>query len=315
MNPLFVSSLAKPFNAFVAVKRVSGTDYLSQTRLLKQFDRFLQSRDYLHSIIVTTIFNDYLATLSHLSKRARDNHLCVIRQVCHFIAQTDQRCYIPIAVETSSSFQLRRPYLFSLEEVRIIIDSAKILAPHNSLLPHTYATLFALLYCTGIRPIEAQRITLEDYQPSAGRLFVKCGKYGKSRWIPLSASINKALKIYLQQRQLTSKMTSNDCLFVNLKGSPLNTSDMSRYFKKTLRLANISAAREYQLSTYCLRHTFAVHRLTAWYQQGIDVNAKLPHLATYMGHVDIQSTQAYLHATPVLMSEVSQRFHRFVFNA
>ena len=59
-----------------------------------------------------------------------------------------------------------------------------------------------------------------------------------------------------------------------------------------------------------LRHTFAVHRLLAWYRDGQDINARLPWLATYLGHVDIQSTQVYLHATAELLGQVDQRFHR-----
>ncbi len=57
------------------------------------------------------------------------------------------------------------------------------------------------------------------------------------------------------------------------------------------------------------RHTFAVHRLLAWYRDGQDVNARLPWLATYLGHVDIHSTQVYLQATAELLEEVDRRFY------
>jgi integrase len=43
-----------------------------------------------------------------------------------------------------------------------------------------------------------------------------------------------------------------------------------------------------------LRHTFAVHALLRWYRDGVDVQAKLPALATVMGHVSIASTAYYL---------------------
>jgi integrase len=57
-----------------------------------------------------------------------------------------------------------------------------------------------------------------------------------------------------------------------------------------------------------LRHTAAVHRVVAWYRSGQDVQRLLPQLATYLGHLDIRSTQGYLRMTPELLEAASQRF-------
>jgi integrase/recombinase XerD len=62
-----------------------------------------------------------------------------------------------------------------------------------------------------------------------------------------------------------------------------------------------------------LRHAAAVHRLTAWYREGKDVQRLLPLLSTYLGHVDIASTQLYLTLTPELLHEANQRFAQYVF--
>jgi integrase/recombinase XerD len=60
-----------------------------------------------------------------------------------------------------------------------------------------------------------------------------------------------------------------------------------------------------------LRHTFAVHRLLAWYREGADVQRWLPHLSTYLGHARISSTQRYLTMIPELLEQASQRFERY----
>lgn len=57
-----------------------------------------------------------------------------------------------------------------------------------------------------------------------------------------------------------------------------------------------------------LRHTFAVHRLLDWYKQGADVQTLLPRLSTYMGHINIQSTQVYLRYMPEVLAEANRRF-------
>lgn len=56
-----------------------------------------------------------------------------------------------------------------------------------------------------------------------------------------------------------------------------------------------------------LRHTFAVHSLLRWYRQGADLDAKLPVLATYMGHLSVVGTQHYLHLTAELFPEITAR--------
>ena len=57
-----------------------------------------------------------------------------------------------------------------------------------------------------------------------------------------------------------------------------------------------------------LRHTFAVHALARWYRTGADVHAKLPLLATYMGHVSIVSTAYYLPFVEPLRTLATARF-------
>ena len=61
-----------------------------------------------------------------------------------------------------------------------------------------------------------------------------------------------------------------------------------------------------------VRHSFAVHRLTAWYRQGADVQRMLPLLSTYLGHASVAGTQVYLTMTPELLGEAALRFERYV---
>ena len=57
-----------------------------------------------------------------------------------------------------------------------------------------------------------------------------------------------------------------------------------------------------------LRHGFAVNALLRWYRAGADVEAKLPLLATYLGHGSAVSTHYYLHFIEPLRTASSERF-------
>ena len=76
---------------------------------------------------------------------------------------------------------------------------------------------------------------------------------------------------------------------------------LGRAFHILLKTVGITEPHRPRL--HDLRHTFAVHRLLRWYREGVDVQQRLPWLSTFMGHVDIQSTQVYLTITADLLNE------------
>ena len=61
---------------------------------------------------------------------------------------------------------------------------------------------------------------------------------------------------------------------------------------------------------YDLRHSFAVTSLVAWYRAGEDVQARLPALSAFMGHVEPKDTYWYLSAVPELLALASDRAER-----
>jgi integrase len=56
-----------------------------------------------------------------------------------------------------------------------------------------------------------------------------------------------------------------------------------------------------------LRHAYAVHALLRWCREGANLDAKLPVLATYLGHRSLAGTQRYLHLIPELFPEITVR--------
>jgi integrase len=60
-----------------------------------------------------------------------------------------------------------------------------------------------------------------------------------------------------------------------------------------------------------LRHSCAVEALHRWYRQGTDVQSKLVHLATYLGHVSPASTHHYLHLSPELRQAANRLFYDY----
>jgi integrase/recombinase XerD len=65
------------------------------------------------------------------------------------------------------------------------------------------------------------------------------------------------------------------------------------------------------LRLHDLRHGFAVLRLFGvWYRQEADLGARLPALATYLGHVGLASSQRYLQLTADMVASSTQLLER-----
>jgi hypothetical protein len=64
-------------------------------------------------------------------------------------------------------------------------------------------------------------------------------------------------------------------------------------------------------SLHALQHAFAIARIRHWYQDGGDVQALLPHLSVYLGHVRPQESYWYLTATPELLTAAARRFEQY----
>ena len=144
------------------------------------------------------------------------------------------------------------------------------------------------------------------------RKYGKCPSFfRKARWVPLSASTCQALQQYLDRRLRINPRSPDSPLLLNQRSRRLHHVAVNRTFRQLLSRCAIPPGEHAAPRIHDLRHTFAVHRLLAWYRDGADVNARLPWLATYLGHVDIHSTQVYLRATPELTEEVARRFHDY----
>ncbi len=303
------SCLAVQIQNFINLRRLSGTDYHSQTQLLGYFDRFLLTQQWSQPHMTREITDAYQQSLLSLAPRTRYNRFCVVRQLCQYLARSDPRGYVPEALRGIPSPGAHPPYIYSPSEIQALLRAASKLSPATSLRPHTYRTLLGLLYSTGIRIGEALALNLEDFHRAEQRLYIAEGKFRKARWVPLKPSTCRALEQYLCKRLKMRPRSPDSPLLLNQRSCRLDHRTVHQTFHYLLRQCGIHPNKLTGPRLHDLRHTFAGHRLLAWYRDGHDVNARLPWLATYMGHVDIHSTQVYLQATPELIAQVHQRFY------
>lgn len=135
-----------------------------------------------------------------------------------------------------------------------------------------------------------------------GLLIVRASKFGKSRAVPLQASTVQALADYAHRRDRLQPVPRVPSFFVSATGRRLLYTDVQELFRKLVNGAGIGAGSPIHPRLHDFRHSFAVRTLVDWYRNGENVQARLPWLATYLGHREPRFTYWYLSAAPELLA-------------
>lgn len=206
------------------------------------------------------------------------------------------------------------PYIYSRSELRLLLNAVPTCQRVSACLMSgaTFRALLLFLYGTGMRVGEALRLRLMDVDVKLGVATIRDTKFYKSRLVPLGPDVQKLIQQYLQLPARQNQRYRP--LFQTKSCGPISLQVVDKGFARLRRLAGMAHHDEssYQPRLHDLRHTFAVHRLTEWYQQNADVQRLLPALSTYLGHVDLSATQRYLTMTPELLAQANRRFEQYV---
>jgi integrase len=294
--------LIKAVESYLAVRRAAGFKLKCQEYLLRRFARFASERGDLH------IRTDSVMEWASQVKVPR-YRLEIIAPFARYLHAEDERH----EVSPSQLFGRRRsrriPFIFSQDELNRLIQAATRLQPLDSLRPHTYATLFALLAVSGLRISEALNLRFDDV--TADGLFIRKTKFQKSRLVPLHETAVAGLERYLERRKRTA--ATDDHVFVSLLGRRLSRNAIAEAFDKLLKTTGLDRGRAGRRPRiHDLRFSFAVRALETCPEGRDNVGRHMLALSTYMGHTEFRYTYWYLQATPHLMRDIAESCDAFM---
>ncbi len=302
----FISWLAPHFERFVALKRASGARYVRQRNLLLAFDRYLHTNVPKPPVLRETVIQ-YLASRDGLSSQSRNNVVAVLWPALgHAIRHGASIEPLPARPPRSpGTWRQRQPRIVTPTEVQGLLAAARELPPQSTLRPATTATLLGLLYTTGIRIGEALALDVGDLNLEDRILIIRKGKFGKSRCVPLLESTAEALVRYISHPLRPLGTEASAPFFVSAYRRRLSYRTAHLIIYRACQLAEIPDPWP---RPHDFRHTFAVLRVAAWYDDGRDVDALLPALSTYLGHASVENTRLYLITNGVLLERARARF-------
>ncbi len=309
-------TLREAIERYIAWRRAHGAKFTSGANVLRCFLRYTHGDAACDSVTTTQVLA-FLAGKGPLT-RYRENKYYALTGFWRHAISRGYATHSPLPDNEPRSPVRPPPYIYSREELRRLFDPANVEISRRGAVQldaATFRTLLLLLYGAGLRFSEATGLTVADVDLTEAVLTIRATKFYKSRLAPIGPQLAAALDTHMALRQRDGILPGVDSFFLaNRDGTRLASSTVYGAFDTLRRIAGISgrATGRAVPRLHDFRHSFAVHRLTAWYREGADVQRLLPVLSTYLGHADLEGTKVYLSMTPELLQQASLRFARYV---
>lgn len=214
------------------------------------------------------------------------------------LQDTEQIAVNPMGnLDYTRDYKRTRENLLSREDIDKLYDQCET-AKQRALL--------GVIYGCGLRRQEAVKLNTKDVQFKTGMLYVREGKGGRKRTIPLSKTVLNDFKdYYFNERSkgiLACRSFSEgrnyrtgdlEAFMLNHHGTRMQGDTYLEEIKKLLSKADLDR----QITLHHFRHAIATHLLES--------GMKTEHVKDFLGHMSIETTQTYTHITTKEMKKTT----------
>jgi len=160
-------------------------------------------------------------------------------------------------------------------------------------------TMFEVLYGTGIRIGELEKLNISDIDFNEKVIFIRQGKGGKDRIVPCTDTALEFLKEYITKvRPALSYFNSRQkVLFLSRSGKRFTAGAFRKMLAKYLKKSQIKK----RISPHSFRHSFATHLLAG--------GANIRYVQEILGHEELSTTAIYTRVAVVNLKKEIKHFH------
>ena len=279
---------------YLIYRRSEGSQGAGAESILRALCRQLGEQELkdIHVNQISTFINDpQTLSVTRVSKfsvvRCFFDHYA-IRQYIPFIPlEKPPRTIVP-----------RFPLIYTRSQIRYLLQATrKCKVRSEGLDGTTFRMILLVLYATGmtVREVLTLRQSGIDLQ---GRKLRLEGTFSRpARDLAIGSDLRAELKVY--KDKLKRKGDRGMLFFHKLEGQPIRQANLRERFDWLCRTAAIGVSPQGHLPRLTdLRYTFAVHRITSWLRQGVNLNSLLPALSTYMGYSSLTRAEQFLTYVP-----------------
>ena len=294
---------------YLTLRRSLGYKLREDESVLRRFLDFAAAEG--DSCISTELFLRWQGSFGRARQQTWGGRYSMVRLFAEWLHGQDQRHEIPPRGLVPRRAKRPRPYIYSDTEITSIVTAAARLPSIYGLRGLTYSTFFGLIAATGLRLGEAIGLDGKDVDLIQGSLYIRSGKFGKDRLLPLESSVVAHLCAYAKERDRLLGHTPPS-FFVKCSGKRIGIDGAQYNFAQIGQRVGLREARRaygygHGPRIHDLRHSFAVRTMIGWYRAGKDPAREMIKLSTWLGHADPKHTYWYIEAVPELLDLASQR--------
>jgi integrase/recombinase XerD len=297
MTPTFDSAFAVPLRAFVDQKHALGHPYAGSIDILRQFDamcvlEFPGRRDLGQDICMA-----WAVKRPAEGRDALRNRTAAIREFARYLTRLGESAYLlPPALTRKGPRHV--PHIYTPDEIAAIWQAADDTPPlpgypiRHLVIP----AILRLIYCCGLRPVEARTLPVSAVDLDRGRIDIAESKGHKNRQVWMADDLTAYCRVF--HAHACRLLPGRTVFFSDSHGNAYTKVWLDKTFRTVRARAGITPAGKHQPRLYDLRHSMATHRLYQWARQGKNLTAALPYLSAYMGHAQLSDTYYYIHLVP-----------------
>ncbi len=267
----------------------------SSIRKLKDLDTYFVKIKKKEKSITEENFNNYIYGYS--SKLSGYEKYSIIIRFAKFLIRFGNTniFFEEIQFDNLSYYD---PYIYSDLEIKKILNIIDNQEYKEKNLKFIYPVIFRLLIATGMRISEVLNLKYKDIDLENEAIDIILSKEHISRRIYISKSMKKAIKKYLN----LFHFKDNDKIF--------NTSEYKvlKVFKGAVNTLGIKILK---IRLHDLRHTMATKAYINLINKNIEPEEALLYLKIYLGHIEISSTEYYLHMTENMQNDIKNKMKQY----
>jgi integrase/recombinase XerD len=238
-----------------------------------------------------------------LSFQTQSRRLGTVRAFFQWMARQHHLLYNPASELELPKRQHTLPRdILTVAEVEQVLNACDVSEPTG--LGLRDRAMLEVLYSTGMRRGEAVVLRVDDVDLNHGTAFVRLGKGGKDRVVPVGERACRWIERYVfEVRPAYMEDVDDGTLFLAKHGEGMQAKQLSGIVKKAIEAASLERFKDTHPNAAChlLRHACATHML----ENGADIR----YIQALLGHASLSTTEVYTRVSIGQLKAVHDRTH------